>query len=614
MKRIISLIILICIVIIVTACTNNNGQIPVDTHYPDSDLSLNEKLDWWIEHLTIEEKAGQMVQGERSNNGGVTGVTPALARSLNLGSVLNGGGNTPAMNNINNWRIMYDNMVNASLESSSRIPIIYGIDAVHGHNNVYGATIFPHNIGLAAANNPELMKAIGEQTAYEVAQSGMTMNFSPSIGLIRDKRWGRTYETLGENPEVASDLIGPFIEGIQSFNIAGSTKHFIGDGYTVFGTGLDNKLDRGNAIISQHDLDTIHYPLYEAAIEAGTKTIMISYSSLNSVKMHENKDLVTDVLKESMGFEGFVIGDYNAIDEIDAPSFNQKVYKAINAGIDMLMQPHNFAIVINAIITGANNGQIPMARINDAVRRIVKVKYEIGLFDESEVVAVDLRNETSLEVARQAVRESLVLLKNEGNILPLNKDMNILLVGTGRDNIGIQSGGWTISWQGSDTLSIPGTTIKEALELETNATIYTDPLDIDKVDVVIAVFAEKPHAEMMGDSLALSLVSDTAYTSNQDTIDFIKSIDKPVIGLMIAGKPLIIEDVIDDLDGFVMLFLPGTEGLGITDVLYGNYNFRGKLPFTWPKTHNEAHHTMLDTNYDANLYRFRYGFGLQYDR
>ncbi len=614
MKRTISLIILLFAVIIMVACTDNSDIPPIDSHYPDNNLSLEEKLDWWIENLTLVEKAGQMVQGERSNNGGVTGVTPALVRNLNLGSVLNGGGNTPAMNNINNWRIMYDNMVNASLESSSRIPIIYGIDAVHGHNNVYGATIFPHNIGLAAANNPELMKSIGEQTAYEVAQSGMTMNFSPSIGLIRDKRWGRTYETLGENPEVATDLIGPFIEGIQSYDIAGSTKHFIGDGYTIFGTGLDNKLDRGNAIISLADLETIHYPLYEAAIEAGTKTIMISYSSLNSVKMHENKDLVTDVLKHSMGFEGFVIGDYNAIDEIDAPSFNQKVYKAVNAGIDMLMQPHNFVLVIDAIITGANNGQIPMARINDAVRRIIKVKYEIGLFDEREVVEVDLRNETSLEVARQAVRESLVLLKNEGNILPLNKDMNILLVGTGRNNIGIQSGGWTISWQGSDTLSIPGTTIKEALELETSATIYTDPLDIDKVDVVIAVFAEKPHAEMMGDSMALSLVSDTAYASNQDTIDFIKSIDKPVIGLMIAGKPLIIEDLIDDLDGFVMLFLPGTEGLGIADVLYGDYNFRGKLPFTWPKTHNEAHHTMLSPNYDIHLYRFSYGFGLQYDR
>src|SRR5690554_4510127 len=238
-KKLFMYFVTVLTVLMVIACTpstDNNQEPEPEAYYPDANLPLEEKLDWWIENLTLAEKAGQMVQGERSNNGGVSGVTPALARSLNLGSVLNGGGNTPAMNNINNWRIMYDNMVNASLESSSRIPIIYGIDAVHGHNNVHGATIFPHNIGLAAANNPDLMYNVGLQTAYEVAQSGMTMNFSPSIGLIRDKRWGRTYETLGENPEVAIDLIGPFVEGIQSYNIAGSTKHFIGDGYTVFGT------------------------------------------------------------------------------------------------------------------------------------------------------------------------------------------------------------------------------------------------------------------------------------------------------------------------------------------------------------------------------------------
>ena len=612
--KILTLLLALFLVIGLVACNGHTTEQIDPPKYPDNKLSLDEKINWWLDKLTIEEKAGQMVQGERATSVNSPGVRPVDVRDLNLGSVLNGGGNRPSANTPGGWRNMAENMMNASLNSSSGIPIIYGVDAVHGHNNLFGATIFPHNIGLAAANNPELMFDIGQYTAYEMQQTYMTMNFSPSIGLIKDKRWGRTYETLGEDVELALSLIQPYIEGIQSYNIIGSAKHFIGDGYTVFGTGLDNKLDRGHAYISQEDLETIHLPLYEAAIDAGIQTIMVSYSSLNNVRMHENKELITDILKDRMGFEGFVIGDYNGIDDIDAPSFEQKVILAVNAGIDMLMQPHNFKAVIDSIIRGVHQSKISMERIDDAVARILRVKYQMGLFDGLESTHNDLRSEEALEVARQAVRESLVLLKNDNDLLPFKSTQNILLLGEGRDNIGIQSGGWTIDWQGSDNLNIPGTTILQAFEEISEGVVYTDIDDIDKADVVVLVFSEKPSAEMLGDSKALSLVDDTAYTSNQLLIDIAKSTSKPVVGLLISGKPLIIEDIIDDLDAFVMLFLPGTEALGITDVLYGQYNFKGKLPYTWPKTVEQAYHTVLDDDYNPIDYRYPFGYGLHYSQ
>lgn len=613
LKKII-LTLTVIILFTLVACVENHEEPPiVEDDYPDASLSIDEKIEWWLERLTVEEKAGQMVQGERSNNNGQTGVTPAMVRDLNLGSVLNGGGNVPPQNNVSSWYQMYQSMLNASLQSSSKIPIIYGVDAVHGHANLQGATVFPHNIGLAAANNAELMKDIGEVIAYEVSQTGLTYNFAPSIGVIKDKRWGRTYETLGENPQVAANLVGPYIEGIQSYNVAGSAKHFVGDSYTIFGTGLDGKLDRGNSIITQEELEEIHYPLYQAAIDAGVKTIMVSYSSLNGVRMHENKELVTDVLKDEFGFKGFVMGDYNGIDDINATTFNQKVIKSINAGVDMLMQPHNFESVINVIIGAVNSNLISMERMDDAVSRILRVKYEIGLFEEKERIVSDLRNEHALSIARQAVRESMVLLKNENQVLPLNKSQNVLLLGPGSDNIGIQSGGWTITWQGSDQLTIPGNTIKDALEEVMDGTVYTSIDDLDKADVVIVVLAEKPHAEMMGDSLALSLISDTAYTSNLTYLNQIKDIEKPVLAMLIASKPLLVNDYISDFDAFVMLFLPGTEGLGITDVLLGEHDFKGKLPYTWPKTLEQAHHTYMDNGYNPNDYQFPYGFGLTYN-
>ena len=609
MKKLFYILLMLSIGVFLVACKEKPPVVIEEG--PDQYDTIEEKVAWWIDNLTLDEKVGQMIQAERSNNG--NGITPAKAKALNIGSILNGGGNAPAMNVVNNWYSMYETFYNASVDSSSGIPIIYGVDAVHGHNNVKDATIFPHNIGLAAANNPELMRAIGEATAYEISQTGITYNFSPSLGLIKDKRWGRTYETLGENPAVAMNLIKPYIEGIQTHGIAGSAKHFVGDGYTTYGTGLSGKLDRGNSIISQTELETIHLPLYAEAIEAGVKTIMVSYSLLNGVPMHQNKPLITDTLKGEMGFKGIVISDYNGIDNIEKTTFQGKVIEAVNAGIDMLMQPHNFEDVIAAIKYGVNNNLIQMSRINDAVSRILTVKYEMGLFVKKAQVKSDLRNEASLAIARQAVRESLVLLKNENQALPLKKDQDILVVGPGANNIGIQSGGWTISWQGGDNIQTAGTTIQQAFESVTTGTIYTSIEDINKVDAVVLVLAEKPHAEMMGDSVALSLSSDTGYASNLEWINQLANSPVPVITIMLSSKPLLITEYIDGFDAFVMAFLPGTEGLGITDVLYGDYDFKGILPYTYPRTVEQAMHTMLDPEYDPSEYLFGYGSGLKYN-
>lgn len=578
---------------------------------PNHLLTIDEKVSWWLDHLTIEEKAGQMLQAERTTNSGLSGATAFETTSFNLGSILNGGGNVPPVNTVSGWKTMASTYRQASLNSSSGIPIIYGVDAVHGHNNLKNATIFPHNIGLAAANNPELMRHIGEVTAYEVAQTGMNMNFSPSIGLIKDKRWGRTYETFGENPEVVLELIGPYIEGLQTHGIIATAKHFIADGYTTYGTGMDGGLDRGNAEISEEELMNIHLPLYQEAVDAGVKSIMISYSSLNGIRMHQHKTMITDILKGELGFKGFVISDYQATLDVSGQTFKDKIITTINAGIDMLMEPHQFIEAHQAIVSGFHEKRISLERLNDAVSRILTVKYEMGLFDEPENIASDLRNAQSIQIARQAVRESLVLLKNDG-ALPLSKNQNLLIIGPGSDDIGIQSGGWTISWQGSSGNITEGKTILEAFQETTQGQIYTSLDDIDQVDAVIVVLAEKPSAEWFGDSSDLLLNGKTGYAENVLLLDALKTVDKPVIAVMISGKPLLMTDYLDHIDAFVMAFLPGTEGLGITDVLYGDHDFKGKLPFTYPKLISQVTETMLDQNYNPSSYLFPYGFGLSY--
>ena len=610
MKKFSLFILIILLSVFFFACSNEPEV--TDPTGLDDLTTIDEKVTWWIDHLSIEEKAGQMVQAERSTNNGQSGATAQEVTTYYLGSVLNGGGNVPNPNTVSGWLSMSNLYRNASLNTPSGIPIIYGVDAVHGHNNLKDATIFPHNIGLAAANNPELMRAIGEATAYELAQTGMQMNFSPSIGLISDKRWGRVYETLGEDPAVALNLIAPYIEGLQEYQMIATAKHFIGDGYTIYGTGINGRLDRGNAEISEEDLYNIHLPLYQEAIDAGVKSIMISYSALNGIRMHQFRNLITNVLKNDMGFRGFVISDYEATNDVTGVNLEQKIIATVNAGVDMLMEPNRFDQAYDAIIAGYNKGLISIDRINDAVSRILTVKYEVGLFDNHERPAADLRNENSLAIARQAVRESLVLLKNENQILPLSKSENLLIIGPGSHDIGIQSGGWTMTWQGLSGMITEGTSILDGMKAVHQGNIYTSIDDIALADKVVLVLAEKPAAEMFGDSDDLALGGATAYEENVTLLESVIASGKPVIVILVSGKPLLMTDYLADIDGFVMAFLPGSEGAGVADVLYGDYDFKGKLPYTYPMTLSQSADTMLMNDYHPEDYLYPYGFGLTY--
>lgn len=606
-------VILVFLVILTLFGCGEKIDPPIENEGPDQFDTIAEKVNWWIENLTLDEKVGQMIQAERSGDGGNSGITIDEVTQHNIGSVLNGGGNHPSSNTVNGWYNMFLSYNGAAKRSSSGIPLLYGVDAVHGHSNLQNATIFPHNIGLAAANDAELMYLIGKATAYELRQTGLNYNFSPSLGIVKDKRWGRTYETFGENPEVALNLIPSYIEGLQEYQIAATAKHFVGDGYTTWGTGLYGRIDRGDATISDDELENYFLPLYQEAIDAGVKSIMVSYSALNGTRMHENYALITQTLKGDMGFKGIVISDYNGIDDITKSEFADKVVEAVNAGIDMLMQPSNFISVLASIKQGVRNGDIEMSRIDDAVSRILTVKYEIGLFETKERVNADLRNETQLALAREAVRKSLVMLKNDQNVLPLDKDMDLLVVGPGSNNIGVQSGGWTMYWQGGTDIVTQGTTILQAFQNETTGTIYTDISDISLADAVILVLAEKPYAEMVGDSEGLNLDHpDIGFSENITLIQALENAEIPVITVLVAGRPLLINDYIDQWDAFVMAFLPGTEGAGITDVLYGDFDFTGTLPFTYPMSIEQADDTMLDEDYDPEIYQFAYGTGMTY--
>lgn len=583
--------------------------------HPDSYDTIDEKVASWIRILSNEEKAGQMIQAERSANNGESGITTLETTQYRIGSILNGGGNVPNDNSLNGWWAMTRLYRNASIYTPSHIPVIYGVDAVHGHNNVKDATIYPHNIGLAAANNPELMRSIGEMTAYEMSLTGVNMTFAPSIGIIKDVRWGRTYETLGADPVVAESLITPYIEGLQTHNIAATAKHYIGDSYTSFGTGINGKIDQGNTIMTETEIRELLLPLYKEAVDAGVKSVMVSYSSINGLKMHQNEYWVTDVLKGEMGFEGFVIGDYEAVSQLTGSSFTDQVINAVNAGVDMLMEPHRFAATHAAILSGLTSGRISQERVDDAVSRILRAKYEIDLFTSQVRPEGSLREENPLAVAREAVRQSQVLLKNDNQTLPLNKSANILLLGPGADNIGIQSGGWTLWWQGGDTIVTEGTTLKEALEsvvVPNGGSVITDPTLASEADVIILALAEKPAAEFMADSASLSLTSDTGYAENATAIATAASLNLPTVSILMAGKPLLVNDYINDFDAYVMAFLPGTEGLGMSDVLFGDYDFVGKLPYTYPLSVDQAGETHLDDNYDPSDYLFPYGFGLSY--
>ena len=582
-----------------------------------------------LSSMTTAEKVGQMVQAEIGN------VTPNQAREWNLGSVLNGGGSWPngQYSMVADWVALADSYYEASTDTSdggAGIPLIWGTDAVHGHNNVIGATIFPHNIGLGATNNPQLMREIGEITALEVAATGIDWVFAPTLAVVRNDTWGRTYEGYSEDPEIVRAYAGEIVKGLQGegdnlfgpANVIATAKHFVGDG------GTENGIDQGNTVVSEDVLRNVHSQGYFSALEAGAQTVMASYNSWNGSKLHGNQYLLTDVLKQQMGFDGFVIGDWNGHGQVPGCSDDQCA-EAIMAGVDMIMVPIAWQPLIQNTMAQIENGTIPMSRINDAVSRILRVKMRAGYGDKVKPSERLHANNSSLigapahrAVARQAVRESLVLLKNSDNILPLDRNLDVLVAGNAANDIGKQSGGWSVSWQGltNSNNSFPGgTSIYQGIQSVVNSAGGNTRLSASgnysgsKPDVAIVVFGEPPYAEGAGD------LSNIEYQAgNKSDLALLESLQAqniPVISIFITGRPLWVNKELNASNAFVAAWLPGSEGGGIADVIFKaangevDHDFIGKLSFSWPKTTTQLILNRGDENYDP---LFAYGFGLSY--
>ena len=578
-------------------------------------IADTEFVETLMSDMTLKEKIGQMTQVDRQFLNDISDIS-----KYGFGSLLSGGGSTPATNEPKAWADMYDSYQREALKTRLQIPLIYGIDAVHGHNNVVGATIFPHNIGLGATRDAALVEAVARATALEVAATGMDWDFAPCLAVPDDYRWGRTYEGFSEDTDLVSQLGGAAVRGYQSTDISNPqsvlacAKHFIGDGGTTFGTGLNNLIDRGNLAISEEELRTRHLPPFQKAIDEGVATFMAAYNTWNDVKCHANKFLLTDLLKDELGFKGFVVSDWAAIEEIPG-DYKSDIITSINAGIDMVMVPgavkfgnESFENFLKLLEESVQEGSIPMERIDDAVKRILLIKKQSGLFDRpfsDQQLLAHIGSDKHRQIAREAVRKSMVLLKNKDGILPLPKEgKTIIVAGRGADNIGMQSGGWTISWQGDMGQTTDGTTILDAIksavspgtvvEYTPDGTAYTG-------DLAVVVVGEKPYAEMQGDRKDLKLDKE-----DLDVIKRFKENDIPVVVVLLSGRPMIITDEIEKWDGLIAAWLPGTEGSGVADVLFGDYNPTGKLSFSWPKNMNQ----FPINPEDDHLYSF--GFGLSY--
>ena len=551
---------------------------------------------------------------------GVIGsVTSAEMTSLGLGSVLSGGGAYPGDNSVEAWQAMVADYQNGAMQTRLQIPFLYGIDSVHGHNTLYGAVIFPHNIGLGAANDPALMYEMGAETAEEMKLTHTLWNFSPCVAVAQDPRWGRTYESYSSDPLIVTSLAAAYIKGQTDHGIAATAKHFAGDGGTVFGTGEgDNLIDRGDTQLTEEQFRALHLAPYKTLVDAGVKVIMTSFSSLNGTKMTENKYYLTDVLKKEFGFKGFIISDWEAAAGLSGNSYSQNIENAVNAGVDMLMEPYKYADARTAIIDGVNEGRIPLARVDDAVGRILTVKFDMGLFEdpfmENLAVAVDAPGSSRYrETAKELAEESLVLVKNQKNILPLKPGQKIFVTGPAINDIGVQCGGWTKTWQGLTDAEnggkiTEGTTILEGLEeyaADNNLEIITDSDRAQEADVVILAVGEIPYAEFKGDSADLSLTGATGLSGNSDAISMVYSLHKPTVTLIVAGRQVMINEFLDQWDAVVMCYLPGTEGGGIASVLTGESGFSGRLPMPWYRDVNDIGKA------DADLL-FEKGYGLSY--
>jgi beta-glucosidase len=578
----------------------------VNAPYKNPLLPIEKRVADLLGRMTLLEKIGQMTQAEKNFLKSPDDIT-----TMGLGSLLSGGSSAPEKNTPESWADMYDGFQTYALKTPLNIPLMYGFDAVHGCSNVAGTVIFPHNIGMGCTRNPKLIREAARITALEIAATGVDWAFAPCIAVPQNELWGRTYEGYGETPELTGIMAEAFVKGMQGdaknrIDILACAKHFIADGGTADGR------DRGDAEIDEKTLRRIHLPGYIQAVKAGVGSVMASYSSWQREKMHGNKKLLTGLLKKELGFKGFLISDYKAIDQLDSDYYKCVVY-SINAGLDMIMVPDHYELFIASLQKAVEEKDVLLSRIDDAVRRILTVKFSLGLFEKpfsDRSLLPDVGSSEHRAVARQCVRESLVLLKNEKKILPLQKNITrIHVAGPLADDLGSQCGGWTITWQGQSGEITKGTTIlagiKNVVSKETQVTYSPDGTGSEGASVGIAVIGEKPYAEGEGDKWDLDITQ-----REKMIIDEMKKNNIPVVVIIISGRPLIVTEEIEKWDALIAAWLPGTEGAGVADVLFGDYNPAGKLSHTWPKTNDQIPINWGDENYDP---LFPYGFGLRYE-
>ncbi|MES2136556.1 MAG: exo 1,3/1,4-beta-D-glucan glucohydrolase [Pseudomonadota bacterium] len=601
-----------------------HSQVPADP-------ALEARVNRILAGMSLDEKVGQVIQAD------ISSATPDDIRKYKLGSILAGGNSSPGGNEEarpSDWLALVDRYWDAGMSADwhgEKIPLMFGIDAVHGHANVVGATVFPHNIGLGATRDPALIKQIGAVTAEEMAVTGVDWDFSPTIAVPRDDRWGRTYEGYSEDPSVQRLYAPAMVEGLQGKagtkeflapgKVIATVKHFVGDGGTAGGK------DQGDNPSSDRAIRDVHGAGYPPAIQAGVQSVMASYSSIRGEKMHGNRSLLTDALKGDMHFDGLVVGDWNGHGQVPGCS-TTSCPASLNAGLDMFMAPDSWKGLYDNTLKQVQSGEIPMARLDDAVRRVLRVKLRAGLFREGRPSSRPfggkfdrLGSPDHRAVARQGVRESLVLLKNNGNLLPLKPQLNLLVAGDGADNIPKQAGGWTITWQGTDidNSDFPhGESIWSGIRRDVeaaggHATLSADGSFTAKPDAAIVVFGENPYAEMVGDRPTLEY--SPADKKDLELLRKLRAAGVPVVSVFLSGRPLWVNPELNASDAFVAAFLPGSEGGGVADVLFRkangaiNHDFHGRLSFSWPKRGDQGPLNVGDKGYDP---LFRFGFGLRY--
>lgn len=536
--------------------------------YLDATLPTTERVDDLLARMDLADKVGQMTQGERGS------VSVGEVTALRLGSVFSGGGSTPQPNTPEGWATMMDTLQEAAAATPLGIPLLYGVDATHGHQLLHGATVFPQNIGLGAAGDPGLAEEVARATAAEVRATGVNWTFAPCVAVVQDTRWGRSYESFGSDPALVAAMTST-VTGFQDEGVLATAKHYVADGGTAGG------VDQGDAQLSEAELRAVHLPPYEAAVERGVGTVMVSFSSWNGEKLHGHDEAVTGILKDELGFPGFVVSDWAGIDQLDGePDFTRaEIVDAVNAGIDMAMVPSDAPRFVELLTAAVEDGEIAMSRVDDAVRRILTVKMELGLFEAGPVdrsLADQVGSAEHRALARRAVAASQVVLSNDGT-LPLAEGASVLVTGSNADDMGNQAGGWTITWQGASGDTIPGTTILDGLAEVRDVDYSLDGSGAQGHDVAVAVVGETPYAEFEGDRPDGVVLSE----ADEAVLDRLRASGVPTVLVVVSGRPMDLSEHLPWVSAAVASWLPGTAGEGVADVLTGAVPASGRLPVPW---------------------------------